>query len=131
MKDKVVCISGTRSLQPKVSGPLIEFMWSESGISWPPKKIIAGEASGVDDAAQQFAKKYGIPFEEYRADWNTHGRSAGPLRNERMAKEADVTLAIRLDSSKGTSDMIERAKKHNHHLYVLDMWTNETPPTHT
>lgn len=65
-------------------------------------------------------------IKEYPADWKKYGRAAGVLRNQQMLDEnpdIDLVLAFHdnLAESKGTKDMVERAKKadipvkHIHH----------------
>jgi len=53
----------------------------------------------------------------YAPDWS-QGRKAGPLRNERMAQNADALIAIWDGKSPGTRDMIARAHKHGLKVYV-------------
>ncbi len=42
------------------------------------------------------------------ADWRTHGRAAGPLRNQEMIDEADALAAF--NGGRGTADCVRRAK---------------------
>jgi len=46
------------------------------------------------------------------ADWATHGRSAGPRRNQEMitTHRPHVALCFRKNMSKGTTDCIRRLK---------------------
>lgn len=55
----------------------------------------------------------GLPVDEFRADWDTHGKSAGYKRNSQMADHADMLIAFWDGKSKGTKHMIDlaRAKK--------------------
>ena len=46
---------------------------------------------------------------EYVADWATHGKKAGPLRNQRMIDEGHPDLVIAFPGGKGTDDMTRRA----------------------
>jgi len=52
----------------------------------------------------------------FPADWKSYGKGAGPIRNQLMLDEGkpDLVLAFHNDisSSRGTADMIRRAKKH-------------------
>jgi len=50
--------------------------------------------------------------EPHPADWERHGRAAGPIRNQEMADAgADLCIAFPYGIGKGTYDMIERARK--------------------
>lgn len=45
------------------------------------------------------------------ADWDQHGRSAGPIRNQQMVDHgADLCLAFPGPNSKGTRDCMARAR---------------------
>jgi hypothetical protein len=68
-------------------------------------EIVSGGANGIDNCGEKFAKKYKIPLKRFPADWNTHGKAAGPIRNRQMAEYADALLAIH-HNSKGTQNMI-------------------------
>lgn len=74
--------------------------------------IICGKARGADTLGERYAKERGYPVRYYPADWNTYGRSAGFIRNEEMAKNADALVAFWDGKSKGTGHMINLAKKH-------------------
>src|SRR5258706_406123 len=45
-------------------------------------EIVSGDCkTGADSFAKIFAKKGGWLFTEFEADWNKHGKVAGPIRN--------------------------------------------------
>lgn len=53
-----------------------------------------------------------ITIERHPANWNKHGKGAGPIRNQKMVNlGADICLAFICPNSKGTKDCIERAWK--------------------
>jgi hypothetical protein len=56
--------------------------------------VIEGEAPGADTLARQAAERYGVPVLRFPADWKTHGRAAGPIRNERMLREGRPTAVV-------------------------------------
>jgi hypothetical protein len=74
--------------------------------------IISGGAKGADYLGKRYATVKEIPFTEYPADWETHGRAAGPIRNKQMLVEGkpDVVVAFD-DSGAGTRDMIRQSYK--------------------
>lgn len=86
--------------------------------------IISGDAAGVDKQVNQFASElwdggdFDIDFEEYEANWDTHGKAAGPIRNEEMAKEADALIAVWDGESNGTRNMIEKALEQNCEIFI-------------
>lgn len=76
--------------------------------------IIEGDARGADRLAGDVAIELGIALEVYPANWNRYGRSAGTLRNQQMLDQnPDLVLAFHanIESSKGTRDMVRRARK--------------------
>ena len=75
--------------------------------------VISGRANGVDKLGEKYAAEHNIEVEYYPADWNTHGRAAGPIRNRQMAENADALIAIWDRKSRGTKNMIETAKNKN------------------
>lgn len=72
--------------------------------------ILVGDASGVDYMTKIVCNYIGISFIEYKADWDKHGKSAGPIRNQEMIdQEPDLVLAF--PGGRGTADCVRRAKK--------------------
>ena len=53
--------------------------------------VIEGEAPGADTLAREAALQLGFPVMAFPADWEKHGRAAGPLRNQRMIDEGTPT----------------------------------------
>ena len=74
-------------------------------------EIISGGAKGADALGERFAKEHGLPLKIVPADWETDGRSAGPHRNEQMARMAGSLIAFWDGRSKGTKNMIDTARK--------------------
>lgn len=72
--------------------------------------LIEGGARGADNLAYTWAQLHGIQTETYEADWKTHGRKAGPLRNQRMIDEGKPDLVIAFGGGRGTADMLRRAQ---------------------
>jgi len=73
--------------------------------------IIEGNASGADRLAAQAARALGMSWESYSPAWIIHGRRAGVIRNQQMLDlGADLVLAFWDGRSRGTADMIRRAK---------------------
>lgn len=73
--------------------------------------IISGAARGADSLAIYYAKLYDVLLEVYPADWDKHGRAAGPIRNQQMLDEGKPDLVIAFPGGRGTQDMINRAEK--------------------
>lgn len=76
--------------------------------------------TGADALADTLAMKFGFQIRRYPADWETSGKSAGPIRNATMIRQEhrsgepiDLVLAFTpdLERSRGTKDCVQRAKK--------------------
>ena len=74
--------------------------------------IVHGNAAGADRIAHQEGQKLGLLVEPHPADWETHGKSAGPIRNREMARlGADLCIAFWDGSSVGTGHMMKTARE--------------------
>lgn len=72
--------------------------------------VIEGGAPGADSWAYNWARSRGdIPVTKF-ADWTYFGKAAGAIRNQQMLDEKP-DLVIAFPGSRGTADMVRRAKK--------------------
>lgn len=72
--------------------------------------IISGKARGADTLAIDWAVVNWVQFEEYPANWDKHGKAAGPIRNQQMLNsEPDVVLAFK--GGRGTEHMKRIARE--------------------
>lgn len=68
--------------------------------------------SGADRDADSWASFLGLQVEAYPADWETHGKAAGPIRNKQMVNsKPDMVLAFWDGFSRGTGNCIRLAQK--------------------
>lgn len=81
----------------------------------PIEVVIHGGAAGADTLAGEVAASLGIPVLVFAAQWDQYGRAAGPVRNQQMLDVGLPTHVLAfhpfLPASKGTADMIRRARK--------------------
>ena len=97
-------IAGSRGItDPAVVDLALENCW------WVPSVVISGGARGVDASGLQWAKDHGVPTVVHEADWDLHGRAAGPIRNNAMLSCADALVAIWDGTSPGTRHIIREA----------------------
>jgi hypothetical protein len=103
----VVIVCGGRDYNDSrtIYWALQEVNWRRGGIS----KILHGGARGADRIAADWAESNGIEAQEFEADWETHGKAAGPMRNQAMA-DAGADGCVAFPGGRGTSDMVARAK---------------------
>lgn len=87
----------------------------ESEIRFDDFTVIHGNARGADKIAGQWArslKRYGVHEEIHPADWDAHGKAAGPIRNQEMVDSGvDLCLAFFKDGAGnvGTSHCVNTA----------------------
>jgi hypothetical protein len=70
--------------------------------------------TGADAIADRVASQWGggMTVERHPADWGTHGKAAGFIRNKGMVDlGADVVLAFQKNKSRGTQHTIDLARK--------------------
>jgi len=73
--------------------------------------IIHGDAKGADFLARIWAKANSFSQEKYPANWKTHGKKAGPIRNQEMLDRGKPDVVVAFPGDTGTADMISKAKK--------------------
>lgn len=69
--------------------------------------------TGADRICEEVAHSLGMTVEIHPADWKTHGKRAGYIRNAEMVKRgADICLAFIKEESRGatmTADLAEKS----------------------
>lgn len=86
--------------------------------------VVEGDAQGADRIAGRgwaaYARKRGVGWLSVPADWETHGKAAGPIRNRLMLDWLlqcpevgwqPVVFAYPLPDSRGTRDMMAAASE--------------------
>lgn len=103
--------------------------------------VIEGGAKGADAAAADWSRRLHHNHLQFPADWDTHGKAAGPIRNQRMLDEGkpDVVVAFKdgfqhdfqmpkedgsgewetVKMRGGTEDLVRRAKAAGIPVYVI------------
>ena len=83
--------------------------------------FVSGGCRGADMLGERFAKENGFQIERYTADWDTYGKSAGPIRNKQMAEIADYVICFWDGKSQGTKSMVDFAKKLNKTVKIINI----------
>ena len=73
--------------------------------------IVSGTAKGADRLGERYARERGFLLRRFPADWDKDGNKAGPIRNAKMADNADALIAFWNGTSRGTAHMIMTAKE--------------------
>lgn len=71
--------------------------------------LIHGRAPGADSLAEGWACARGVSTCGWIAEWEKLGKSAGPIRNQKMLDEGKPQMVIAFPGGRGTADMIGRA----------------------
>ena len=88
----------------------LEVLHAEHGI----RSIIHGDAPGADTLAKNWAlymATSGVSQYPFPADWKTHGKSAGPIRNKQMLDISFPDMVVAFPGGPGTNHMVTLAKK--------------------
>lgn len=88
-------------------------------------EIVCGEARGADASGRKYAEKYWHNVKSFPADWETHGKAAGFIRNTEMADYADAAIVFILNNSKGSQHMVEQMRKRNKPVVVFYRYSEE------
>jgi len=83
-------------------------------------EIVSGLAKGADTLGKKYGEDNGIHVEEFPANWDEYGRSAGYKRNEQMAIYADICICFWDGKSRGTKHMMDLSKRHGLSLFVVN-----------
>lgn len=77
-------VTGNRHATMAEHYDLVAKVWSPAPIDF----MVLGDAKGVDTLARIYAERNNIPHAIHKADWTTHGKAAGPIRNKAMLTDA-------------------------------------------
>lgn len=122
-----VIIAGSRNVRPEyyrhfrrtIQHQIDMWMW-EFESHRTKITIISGGARGADKLGEEFAKRNAYKLKVMEADWKTHGRKAGMIRNGEMEQVADALIAIWDGQSVGTKNMIQRMRNANKPVFIID-----------
>lgn len=81
-------------------------LWREHGAL----VVIQGGATGADSLARAWAAENAVECITEAADWKTHGKAAGPLRNQSMLTKHKPDAVLAFPGGRGTTDMVKRAR---------------------
>jgi len=106
--------SRTISVNPHVAARIIE------GICPDVTEIVSGGCpKGADAQARTVAALLRAKYTEFPADWDTHGKIAGFLRNSTIVDNSDLIVAYHDGISRGTQDTINKARKQKKFVVVI------------
>lgn len=120
-------IAGSRDLY--VHSIVIDHLLDQFRIGEGPNlpenfEIVSGGASGIDTVGEMFATETNTKLIKFSADWDKHGKAAGPIRNKQMAEYADALLLIWDGESKGSANIKTEMLKLNKPIYEVILRKN-------
>lgn len=81
--------------------------------------VVQGSASGADYLAKQYAAERKLPCVTVRADWQIHGRAAGPIRNCLMLKAHVDATVVAFPGNAGTANCVRQARALGMRVHVV------------
>lgn len=72
--------------------------------------VIQGGAKGTDRLADEWAELNWMGRIQFAADWKTHGKAAGPIRNKAMLEQGVPDLVVAFPGGRGTENMKTQAR---------------------
>ena len=79
---------------------------------WPDEiEVVSGCAKGADALGERYALRNGYLVTYFPANWDQHGRAAGPIRNREMAEYAGTCVVFWDGKSHGSKNMIDTARE--------------------
>ena len=103
----------------------LEDGFTESGLDGKVWEIVSGTAYGVDQLGEEFAIYKTLKLAFFPADWATHGRAAGPIRNREMGDYAGAALIFWDGKSRGALNMFKYTKKIKKPVFLFTVKNNE------
>lgn len=116
-----IIIAGSRDVEnplAKVTLAMMEALGKWDLTYYEVSTILSGTCRGIDRAGEDWAYLNHVRVSQFPADWNTHGKKAGYMRNFEMADHADALVAIWDGNSRGTKHMIDIATKRGLKVHV-------------
>ncbi len=117
-----VLVCGSRDVDPFDAWEIFKLRLSKLPNTTSPREhlIISGGARGADAIGHRVAKTLGYSTVTFKADWKTHGRRAGILRNMAMLdQEPDLVVALWDGTSRGTKHTIDEAERRGIPVEIL------------
>jgi hypothetical protein len=84
-------------------------------------QIISGGAKGADSLAARYAKEHNIFLVEHIPNWEALGKKAGHIRNQYIIDECDRVVAFWDMKSTGTRDSINKAKRQDKPIEIVNV----------
>ena len=87
-------------------------------------EILQGGAQGADNLAHEWAMARERVSIAVPAQWEQHGKRAGPIRNQRMLDEFKPNACVAFVGTRGTQDMCRRCQNANVPIWYVSEQVN-------
>lgn len=119
-----IIIAGTREMDYDTAHHAIIDALEKIETDGPPT-IVSGRGGSVDSAGEMIAKQRGWEVRLFPADWDKHGKAAGPIRNKEMAANADALILVWNGRSRGSLSMLREARAAGLKVYETKIDTRD------
>ena len=85
----------------------------------PDMILVHGGAPGADAIAAWWALAREVEQDRHPAEWKTHGRGAGPIRNQEMV-DSGLDGLVAFPGGNGTADMTRRCEAAGVRVWRID-----------
>ena len=124
-KADYILVTGSRDWDDQEA---VEEAFSTFGLRGSDLFLIDGMAAGADSMCHAEAVKRGMGTKRIAADWDKHGKAAGPIRNSQMlALKPALVIAFSNDlpNSRGTLDTVKKAIAQKRAVYLVSRKNGE------
>lgn len=114
-----IIIAGSRKLSPDIVDEVIS-LWMHRlrfDVETEGHVIFTGDSGYADKAGNNYAERNNWPLRKFPPNWNAYGKSAGPIRNAEMIKDADALILIWDGESRGSANIRELAEQKGIPIY--------------
>ena len=111
-------IAGSRDITLTCACRAVEGALEKTGWCHAITEVVSGASGNVDKIGEFWAELMELPIKRFPADWDKHGKAAGPIRNRAMAEYADALIAVWDGESKGTANMILEMHRQGKPVFV-------------
>jgi len=116
--DIILMISGSREIKDHKSEffDYLDDYVNKIG-DWPIL-FVSGNAIGIDQMGEDWAKLNNIPVKLYKPNYSKYGIKAPIIRNQEMVNDSTHLIAFPVTSSRGTFHTVKCARKNNLNVTV-------------
>lgn len=86
-------------------------LWNAKSSGILITEVVSGGCRGVDLLGERLAREHGFSVTVFSTDCNANSGTAGLIRSTKIIDYADALIAVWDGKSRGTFDMISRARK--------------------